>query len=157
MCHITQSLDFMVVQQSQEEFKMATDKLLDTCVPAPHGRNNQTVYDDSYRLAKELPQNDFSLSLDILGEAGAEVMSTILDLVSGRHHLSAEGTTDPSTLALEPRLYKLNAYSKDGFFKSHRDTPKGNGHIGTLLFGLPIPFEGGGLRIAHAGKEFTFD
>ncbi|GJJ14530.1 hypothetical protein Clacol_008795 [Clathrus columnatus] len=135
---------------------MAVDKLVDSCVPAPHGRGNQTVYDDSYRLAKELPQNDFSLSLEILSEAGSQVLTTISELISGRGGTSTSDN-DSSTLELVPKLYKLNAYSKNGFFKPHRDTPKANNHAGTLLIGLPVAFEGGMLRVAHADKEVKFD
>ncbi|GJJ05953.1 hypothetical protein Clacol_000140 [Clathrus columnatus] len=151
------SLDFLAVQPSQEDFQVAIDKLVDSCVPAPHGRGNQKVYDDSYRLAKELPQNDFSLSLEILSEAGENVLASISELVAGPHHFTYPLDPNEDVLTLQPRLYKLNAYSKDGFFKSHRDTPKGNHHVGTLLIGLPVAYEGGELRVSHAGKEVVFD
>ncbi|KIJ54462.1 hypothetical protein M422DRAFT_24408 [Sphaerobolus stellatus SS14] len=43
---------------------------------------------------------------------------------------------------LEAHIYKVNAYSAGGFFKSHRDTPKPDRYIGTIVVGLPNSFEG---------------
>lgn len=39
----------------------------------------------------------------------------------------------------------------------HKDTPKGETHIGTLLVGLPSAFTGGELILRHNGEEATID
>lgn len=54
-------------------------------------------------------------------------------------------------------LYKLNSYSEGGFFKAHRDTPKGNNHIGTIVVGLPSIYSGGELVVHHGGNSQIFD
>ncbi|KAF8578576.1 hypothetical protein K439DRAFT_460761 [Ramaria rubella] len=123
----------------------AITKLIDACAPSSHGRGEETVYDESYRLARELPQGRFALTTEILGES--DVLASISPLTSSR--APNEG--------LVARLYKLNAYATGGFFKPHRDTPKSDRHIGTLVIALPIPFEGGALLVSHGGKQVHFD
>ncbi|KAF8578575.1 hypothetical protein K439DRAFT_1663658 [Ramaria rubella] len=123
----------------------AITKLIDACAPSSHGRGGETVYDESYRLARELPQGGFSLTTEILSES--DVLASISPLTSSR--APNEG--------LVARLYKLNAYATGGFFKPHRDTPKSDRHIGTLVVVLPIPFEGGALLVSHGGKQVQFD
>ncbi|KAF8531985.1 hypothetical protein JB92DRAFT_3104369 [Gautieria morchelliformis] len=120
-------------------------QLLEACVPSSHGRGNETVFDETYRLARELQQDTFALTMDILNESG--VMASISALTSPR----------TSNSGLVADLYKLNAYGKGGFFKPHRDTPKSARHIGTVVVALPIPFEGGDLRVSHEGKEVLFE
>ncbi|KAF8531984.1 hypothetical protein JB92DRAFT_2845883 [Gautieria morchelliformis] len=125
-----------------------TDKmqqLLEACVPSSHGRGSETVFDESYRLARELQQGTFALTMDILNESG--VLASISALTSSR----------TSSSGLVADLYKLNAYTVGGFFKPHRDTPKSARHIGTLVVALPIPFEGGDLRVSHEGKQVLFE
>ena len=58
---------------------------------------------------------------------------------------------------LEAKMYKLNIYSQGGFFKAHRDTPKAENHIGSLVIGLPSDFQGGELVVRQDGKEQIFD
>ncbi|KAF8521675.1 hypothetical protein JB92DRAFT_2890110 [Gautieria morchelliformis] len=116
-------------------------QLLDVCVPSSHGRGSETVFDDSYRLARELQQGTFALTRDILNDSG--VMAIISALTSPR----------TSSSGLVADLYKFNAYAVGGFFKPHRDTPKSARHVGTLVVALPIPFEGGELRVSHEGKQ----
>lgn len=54
-------------------------------------------------------------------------------------------------------MYKLNVYSEGGFFKSHRDTPKDDKHIGSLVVCLPSDFKGGELVVRQDGKVEIFD
>lgn len=44
-----------------------------------------------------------------------------------------------------------------GHFKAHKDTPKGENHIGTLLIGLPFAFTGGQLILEHGSDKATVD
>ncbi|KAF8578571.1 hypothetical protein K439DRAFT_460544 [Ramaria rubella] len=128
-------------QQAEQDVK----KLLDACTPSAHGLGKETVFDESYRLARELQQDSFALTMDILNESG--VLASIAALTSPRN---------PSD-GLVAQLYKLNAYASGGFFKAHRDTPKSDRHIGTLIVALPVPFEGGALRVSHEDKHVMFD
>ncbi|KAF8506201.1 hypothetical protein JB92DRAFT_2963232, partial [Gautieria morchelliformis] len=120
-------------------------QLLEACVPSSHGRGSELVFDDSYRLARELQQGTFALTMDILNESG--VIASISALTSPR----------TSSGGLVADLYKLNAYAVGGFFKPHRDTPKSARHIGTLVVALPIPFEGGDLHVSHERKQVLFE
>ncbi|KAF8587692.1 hypothetical protein K439DRAFT_1614126 [Ramaria rubella] len=127
------------------QIKMQPKKLFDACVPSSHGHGEETVYDESYRLARELPQGKFALTTEILSASG--ILASILSLTSPRN--PSEG--------LVAHLYKLNAYTTGGFFKPHRDTPKSDCHLGTMVVALPVPFEGGALRVSHEGKDFLFN
>ncbi|KAI5481219.1 hypothetical protein MNV49_005654 [Pseudohyphozyma bogoriensis] len=95
---------------------------------SPFGVGHQTVYDASYRIAKEFKTDRFAINFEPLSLGN--ILSTI-ELESN--------TTSP----LRAELYKLNLYGVGGFFKSHCDTPKSNEHIGTLLVCLPTDFDGG--------------
>lgn len=72
--------------------------------------------------------------------------------------------------------HKLNAYPTGGFFKAHREsvdcsptlsieltlqscsTPRGEDHLGTLMFCLPTTFTGGELVVrSKAAQQITFD
>ena len=84
------------------------DKLVEACLPAPHGKGDKTVYDDSYRLAKEMVSKNYSISQNLLEDN--DVISAI------------KMVTNSTRIAARP--YKLNAYTEGGFFKAHCDTPK---------------------------------
>ena len=129
-----------------QESGPGVQQLLEVCKPSAHGRGNETVYDESYRLACELLQGSFALTEDILNENN-NVLASIAALIAPRN--PEDG--------IVARLYKLNAYTVGGFFKAHRDTPKSDRHIGTLVVALPVPFEGGALRVSHEGKHVLFD
>jgi hypothetical protein len=57
---------------------------------------------------------------------------------------------------LEAKMYKLNVYPEGGFFKPHRDTPKGGRHIGSLVVCLPSNFEGGELVVKQGTRVQEF-
>ena len=131
-----------------EENDSSLQQLLEACEPSAHGRGNETVYDESYRLARELPRSRVALTEDILTE-NDDVLATISALVAPRNKEDGIG--------IVARMYKLNAYTVGSFFKAHRDTPKSDRHIGTLVVALPVPFEGGALRVSHKRKHVLFD
>jgi len=81
----------------------------------------------------------------ILNESG--VLPSIAALTSCRNQESG----------LVAHIHKLNSYTSGGFFKAHRDTPKSDRHIGTLVVVLLVPFEGGALRNSHEGKQVLFN
>ncbi|WVQ85361.1 hypothetical protein IAT38_007526 [Cryptococcus sp. DSM 104549] len=110
--------------------------------PSPFGHNYKTVYDESYRQAREIKPPDFALTSDILAR------TSLLSLLTVKLNYGCP---------LQARLSKLNAYGEGGFFKSHRDTPRGKNHIGTLVVCLPSAFTGGELVINHNGIAITFD
>lgn len=59
----------------------------------------------------------------------------------------------PEAGAVRAELYKLNIMTKGGFFKAHKDTPRGDAAtcFGTLVVVLPVPFTGGKyFRVEHS-------
>jgi hypothetical protein len=50
------------------------------------------------------------------------------------------------------RLYKLVIYQEGGHFDQHRDTVRGDGHIGTVVAILNSEYTGGELEITHGDK-----
>ncbi|KAG5642982.1 hypothetical protein DXG03_001798 [Asterophora parasitica] len=59
---------------------------------------------------------------------------------------------------IRAELYKLNVYGKGSFFfKSHKDTPRGDAMFGSLVVVFPTAHEGGALVLQHDNKEWTFD
>jgi len=61
---------------------------------------------------------------------------------------------DPSPLRAE--LYALNVYDSGGHFAPHKDTPRGDDMLGSLVIGLASPYEGGDLVIVHRGATETY-
>lgn len=61
---------------------------------------------------------------------------------------------DPSPLRAE--LYALNLYDSGGHFAPHKDTPRGDDMLGSLVIGLASLYEGGDLVIVHRGATETY-
>jgi hypothetical protein len=110
-------------------------------VPSKFGKGTETVYDESYRLARDLAPDSFSVKPEAL-KLIEPIMPVIADVI-GR--------------PVRAGLYKLNSYATGGFFGAHKDTPKSEDHIGTLVVCLPNKFTGGNLVYTHKGEKATFD
>ncbi|KAL5528027.1 hypothetical protein ACEPAF_7163 [Sanghuangporus sanghuang] len=141
------------------------EKLMQACDPATFGHGDENVYDESVRKAGKLDTDKFASKFnpfDIRVE-GSEVVN-ILDAVKfgllwGDEIRSELRNDDDLSLAkqIKAELYKLNVYGKDGFFKSHKDTPRATNMFGSLVIVLPTPHTGGELVFRHKSKEWTFD
>ncbi|KAJ7596076.1 hypothetical protein C8J56DRAFT_1012248 [Mycena floridula] len=118
------------------------EALSQACQPASFGRGNQDVMDESYRKAGKLDSSQFSLPFD-LHKSGImdRVVATLLQ--------------DGKSLRTE--LYKLNVYGKGSFFKAHKDTPRGDDMIGSLVVVFSTAHEGGNLILRHKDQEYNFD
>ncbi|KAG6887304.1 hypothetical protein C0995_016285 [Termitomyces sp. Mi166 len=115
------------------------------CVPATFGRNEENVLDESYRKAGKMDFGDFSILLNV--EKLGIVDRICVQLL--------DAADDNKTIKTE--LYKLNVYGKGSFFKSHKDTPRGENMFGSLVVVFPTPHQGGALVLRHSGQEWTFD
>ncbi|KAL1691174.1 hypothetical protein GGG16DRAFT_54049 [Schizophyllum commune] len=120
--------------------------LSDACQPASFGLNNADVYDESYRLARKMDSSDFATKFD-------PEDSGLLELITA--DFLGRGSDVKSRFICE--LYKLNVYGKDSFFKAHKDTPRSDTMIGSLVVVFPTPHEGGALILREKDKEWTFD
>ncbi|XP_055353958.1 uncharacterized protein LOC129599674 [Paramacrobiotus metropolitanus] len=115
------------------------------CDPAKFGRNTEAVLDESYRRAGKLDVDVFATKFD--AERSGLLGRIKSDLLSGEEH----------NRHVEAELYKLNVYGKDGFFKPHKDTPRGVNMFASLVVVFPTPHEGGALVLRSGDKEWTFD
>jgi len=113
----------------------------DACLPAHYGHGKDLVYDETYRLAREIHPKAFGLNFDPIKPSN-EILSGIARLID---------------IPITAELYKINSYGPRGMFRAHQDTPRGENHLGTLVVALPSSFEGGEFILRKSGEEMTFD
>jgi hypothetical protein len=117
------------------------DAFHNACFPAHYGHGKELVYDETYRLAREIRPEAFGLNFDPIKPSNG-ILSSISRLID---------------IPITAELYKINSYGPGGMFKEHRDTPRGNDHRGTLVVALPTDFEGGEFILRKEGEEMKFD
>lgn len=115
--------------------------LLEHSEDAPFGHNGVTKLDKKVRAAKRLVARG---KAQIAGFEPTDVLPAIEAALSPRFHLDA---------ALEDVI----VYETGGKFARHKDTPRTPNLVGTLVVGLPIAHEGGGLEIIDGGKSKVVD
>ncbi|KAK0454110.1 uncharacterized protein EV420DRAFT_1645339 [Desarmillaria tabescens] len=118
------------------------------CDPAPFGRGNETVLDETYRKAEKLDLSHFATSFELCN-------TPILGKI---HHELIEGKqAEQRVIRAEP--YKLNVYGKGAFFKAHKDTPRAPNMFGSLVIVFPTQHTGGALTLKHQkdSESYTFD
>ena len=113
----------------------------DACLPAAFGHGKELVYDETYRLAREIRPEAFGLNFDPIGPSNG-ILSEISRLLD---------------ISIRAELYKINSYGQGGMFRAHQDTPRSDGHIGTLVIAFPIPFEGGEFILRKSGGQTVLD
>ncbi|KAI7844026.1 hypothetical protein COHA_002366 [Chlorella ohadii] len=135
----------------------AVEALLQACEPAVFGKGKETVRDDSYRSALALKgERLYSQDFEALHLTG-------LLAAVGRLLLPAAGP--PARAPARAQLLQsglcpcANGHPAGGFFKKHRDTPRGDpGFVGSLVVALPVAHNGGALRVEHgkAAVEYAW-
>ncbi|KAL5524168.1 hypothetical protein ACEPAG_8341 [Sanghuangporus baumii] len=140
------------------------EKLMQVCDPATFGHGDENVYDESVRKAGKLDTDKFAAKLNPFDiRVGGSDVVNILDAVKfgllWGNEIKNEKSNDDyvSAKEIKAELYKLNVYGKDGFFKSHKDTPRATNMFGSLVIVLPTAHTGGELVFRHKSKEWTFD
>ncbi|KAJ3129566.1 hypothetical protein HK098_001042 [Nowakowskiella sp. JEL0407] len=113
--------------------------ILQSGSPAAFGMGSKTVVDTGYRKAIAIPPSEFAVNLH-------RVLPLILRQITDLFGIQ-------SGVEIQAHLYKMNVYEKDGFFKSHVDTPRGSNMIGSLVVALPISHTGGKLIVRQDGME----
>jgi len=121
-------------------------KLLSKCPPAKFGHGNKTVYNQEVRKALQLKAEEFEL-LNFTLEQDTGILQTIQKKLV---------PNDPDEL--KATLYGLNVYESSGHFKQHKDTPRSDEMVGTLLIFFPSLYNNGSLVLEHKGisKQFQF-
>ncbi|KAJ7468267.1 hypothetical protein B0H11DRAFT_2305835 [Mycena galericulata] len=130
--------------------------LTTACQKATFGMGAVDVLDESYRKAGKLDLSKFAARFDVAG-----LLETITpDILAG------QSNTDGEDKFLRAEMYKLNVYGSSNplsspcpgsFFKSHKDTPRAEDMIGSLVVVFPTAHAGGELTLEHAGATWTFD
>ncbi|KAG5637332.1 hypothetical protein H0H81_004978 [Sphagnurus paluster] len=113
------------------------------CEPATFGLGQKDVLNEDYRKAGKMDASNFSMKCH-MSDLGIvdRICEQLLYAPEDQKYVKAE-------------LYKLNLYGEDSFFKSHKDTPRGNKMFGSLVVVFPTPHEGGALKLSHDGEDWT--
>ncbi|KAL4458024.1 hypothetical protein ABPG75_012889 [Micractinium tetrahymenae] len=121
----------------------ALAKLVASCAPASFGKGTKEVLDDGYRRALALPADRIFPHFHLAQHPG--VLAAVRSLLL------------PDAGELSARLHTLKVYTQGGFFKPHRDTPRGDpSFVGSLVVCLPVGHAGGALRVEHSGRSVAY-
>ncbi|KAE9394942.1 hypothetical protein BT96DRAFT_886097 [Gymnopus androsaceus JB14] len=122
------------------------EHLSSSCDHATFGRAKEDVLDETYRKAGKLNLEHFSATFDLLE-------SRIMDVV---RPFILQGDNE-QFVTVRPELYKLNVYDKGAFFKAHKDTPRGENMVASLVVVFATAHEGDALVLRHKNKEWIFN
>ncbi len=114
------------------------EALLARCSPAAFGDGTQTRIDAHVRDAWQCN----AATTPFVVEGFDPATHGVLDAVR-----VALAPDDPNPLRAE--LYGVNVYREGGFFVPHKDTPRGDAMLGTLVVCLSTHFWGGDLVLTH--------
>jgi hypothetical protein len=126
--------------------EISNHALVERCTPARHGRGRQTRYDRRVRDALQLNADGDAFSVQNFDPEASGLLEEI------RQRLTP---ADPNPITAE--LYSLNIYRSGGHFVPHKDTPRGDDMLGTLVVCLPSRFSQGQLVALHHGAREVFD
>lgn len=115
--------------------------LVEKIPQASFGQGKETVYDTSIRDALQLKADDFQVDIP------QDKMDGILEKIKKDLHLKTD---------ISAERYSLNVYQKGGKFLKHKDTPRGEDMLGTLVVCLPSLFKGGYLTVTMGTIKSTY-
>ncbi len=124
----------------------ALKPLLKQCAKAPFGDGKKTRYSRAVRDALQLKAEGGGFAIEGFDPESAGLLAQIQSELAPH---------DPKPISAE--LYAVNVYSEGGHFAPHKDTPRGNDMIGTLVVCLPSLFGGGQFVLNHRGIVQKFD
>jgi hypothetical protein len=136
------------VTRSDKAFEQKNElkPLLEHCKPAPFGDGKKTRYNRAVRDALQLKAEGRGVTIEGFDPESAGIGAKI------QHELVAH---DPMPISAE--LYSVNVYTDGGHFAPHKDTPRGQDMLGTLVVCLPSRFSNGMLVLSHQGIVRKFD
>jgi hypothetical protein len=120
--------------------------LLKHCKPAPFGDGKKTRYDRTVRDALQLKAEGGAFAVDGFDPESARTLAEV------QRELLPH---DPNPISAE--LYTVNVYTDGGHFAPHKDTPRGEEMLGTLVVCLPSQFGAGELVLSHRGVVQELD
>lgn len=113
--------------------------------PSRYGLRDRTVYDTSVRDSREIARSRIRIDQPRWNAT----LLPLLDEIRAGFGL-AEG------VVLKAELHNMLLYERGQFFKSHQDSEKADGMIGTLVVTLPSSFRGGEMTVEQHGEVMTF-
>jgi predicted 2-oxoglutarate/Fe(II)-dependent dioxygenase YbiX len=122
--------------QSSTICKVNVAELVSNAIPSSFGRGTETILDPNVRDSLEIPAE----KLDPAG----------LQCIQRQIEWNIDDLSPNNPVQLKP--YTLVIYQQGGHFDQHRDTVRGEGHIGTAAVILSSDYTGGELEITHGGK-----
>jgi hypothetical protein len=136
------------VTRAANEFEQTNvlKPLLEHCKPAPFGDGKKTRYDRRVRDALQLKAEGGAFAIEGFDPDSAGILKKI------QRQLVPH---DPNPISAE--LYAANVYTAGGHFSPHKDTPRGNDMVGSLVVCLPSRFYGGKLVLRHRGVVKKYD
>ncbi|KAJ7253769.1 hypothetical protein B0H12DRAFT_986977, partial [Mycena haematopus] len=120
-------------------------ELTAACQKATLGVGGADILDESYRKAGKMDLGKFAPSFDVSG-----LLETVAPEIM-------QGQNADEDKFLKAEMYKLNVYGPGSFFKAHKDTPRSEDMIGSLVVVFPTTHAGGALTLEHNGKTWVFD
>jgi hypothetical protein len=136
------------ISRAEDPFtqEQIVEPLLDHCAPAPFGHGKKTRYNRKVRDALQLKAEAGGFSIEGFDPESAGILEKVQrELVPH----------DPNPISAE--LYSVNVYAAHGHFAPHKDTPRGDDMLGTLVVCLPSQFLGGKLVLSHRGVVQKYD
>ncbi|KAJ7058385.1 hypothetical protein C8F01DRAFT_1027085 [Mycena amicta] len=130
------------------------EQLATACEKATFGADNGDVLDETYRKAGKLELDKFAARLDV--HTAGIVDAIAPDLLVGPG-APRRNRYEEDEQVIRAELYKLNVYGPGSFFKGHKDTPRAQNMIGSLVIVLPTEHEGGALTLSQGEGSWTFD
>ncbi|MEA2490264.1 MAG: hypothetical protein QOH21_2056, partial [Acidobacteriota bacterium] len=119
--------------------------LRDVAKPSRYGLREQTVFDTKVRDSREIARSRIRIDQ----RRWNATLIPLLDEIRAGLGL-AEG------VVLKAELHNMLLYERGQFFKSHQDSEKGDGMIGTLVVTLPSSFRGGEMTVEQHGEVMAF-
>jgi predicted 2-oxoglutarate/Fe(II)-dependent dioxygenase YbiX len=120
-------------------------RLRDVAKPARYGLRDRTVYDPTVRDSREIAKSRIRIDRR---RWNATLIPLLDDIRAGLG--LAEG------VVLKAELHNMLLYERGQFFKSHQDSEKADGMIGTLVITLPSSFRGGEMTVEQHGEVMAF-
>ncbi len=124
----------------------ANEPLKIRCKPASFGKGRKTQRDRSVRDALQLNAAGDAFSVLHFDPASSGVLKEVKRKLA---------LADPNPITAE--LYALNIYGAEGHFQPHKDTPRGDDMLGSLVVCLPSCFSAGQFVVSHRGSFKVFD
>ena len=120
------------------------ERLCSVARPAHYGQGERTLLDRGIRDTWEVPKSRVKVD----ERRWNRTLRPMLERVRADLGL-------PDSHRLRAELHSMLVYGPGQFFRTHKDSERSDGMVGTLVVTLPSSFRGGSLVIEHRGETVT--